>query len=195
MLKALNLNVPGAGFEPARSCDQGGLSPPCLPIPPPGRHRKGRRVGRRDGRLRPLAVARTSRLTRRPPAPKRPTPRARRAHDRHPALGAGWRPRPPRPCRRALPATGGHARGPRRRLVPQRQRLIDDAEHSDRRRQDVAATGIRGPRGPSSERSSRVPSPPPRTPDSRASPPPEGFGEYGRSGGESDACAHHDRGV
>jgi hypothetical protein len=29
--------VPGAGFEPARTFVQRGLSPPCLPVPPPGR--------------------------------------------------------------------------------------------------------------------------------------------------------------
>jgi hypothetical protein len=29
--------VPRAGFEPAPTCVEGGLSPPCLPIPPPGR--------------------------------------------------------------------------------------------------------------------------------------------------------------
>ena len=28
--------VPGAGLEPARSCDRGILSPLCLPISPPG---------------------------------------------------------------------------------------------------------------------------------------------------------------
>ena len=30
-------SVPGAGFEPAWCCHQGGLSPPRLPVPPPGR--------------------------------------------------------------------------------------------------------------------------------------------------------------
>ena len=29
--------VPGAGIEPAPPEEEGGLSPPCLPIPPPGR--------------------------------------------------------------------------------------------------------------------------------------------------------------
>src|SRR4051812_46165761 len=29
--------VPGAGIEPAPSEEEGGLSPPCLPISPPGR--------------------------------------------------------------------------------------------------------------------------------------------------------------
>jgi hypothetical protein len=30
--------VPGVGFEPTPSFEEGGLSPPCLPIPPPGQH-------------------------------------------------------------------------------------------------------------------------------------------------------------
>jgi hypothetical protein len=32
-------DVPGVGFEPTPPCGEGGLSPPCLPIPPPGRRR------------------------------------------------------------------------------------------------------------------------------------------------------------
>ena len=113
-----HVKVPGTGLEPVRGCPQGGLSPPCLPIPPPGRRHHDRcnandLIGRTaHPSLNEAQLAEQRRLT--PPGEHQqgrtratpPTPTTTR-RERDPTLATPTRSLPPplRSCRTTRPPT------------------------------------------------------------------------------------------